>query len=77
MLDRIAAAFPDACVVASVHRMSLLSHFDQMVVWKPGACATPGRARQPQLRAQAGSTPSPQDLKSLEFQKKFDTKMNQ
>lgn len=58
VLDRIADAFPDACVVASIHRMSLLSHFDQIVVMEAGRVRDAGPreevlARQPQLRAAA------------------------
>ncbi|MFT3719592.1 ABC transporter ATP-binding protein [Pseudorhodoferax sp.] len=59
VLDRIAAAVPDACLVASVHRMSLLPHFDQVVLMEAGRVRDAGPreevlARQPQLRAAAG-----------------------
>ncbi|GHC94845.1 multidrug ABC transporter ATPase [Pseudorhodoferax aquiterrae] len=63
VLDRIADAFPDACVIASIHRMSLLSHFDQIVVMEAGRVRDAGPreevlARQPQLRA-ADGRPAP------------------
>ncbi len=56
VLERIAAAFPDACVVASIHRLSVLDHFDTVVLMEAGRIADAGPraevlARQPQLRA--------------------------
>jgi ATP-binding cassette subfamily B protein len=59
VLDRIAAHFPRACVVASIHRMALLSHFDTVVLMQDGRVRDAGPrdavlARQPQL-AQAAA----------------------
>ena len=56
---RIDAAFPDACIVASVHRMSLLAHFDRVVLMVDGALVDQGSAdellhRQPLFREMAG-----------------------
>jgi ABC-type transport system involved in cytochrome bd biosynthesis fused ATPase/permease subunit len=55
VLGRIAAAFPDACVVASVHRMSLLHHFNKIVLMANGRVQDAGTvdellARQPVFR---------------------------
>jgi ABC-type multidrug transport system fused ATPase/permease subunit len=55
VLERIAAAFPQACVVASVHRLSVLERFDTVVLMEAGRIADAGPradvlARQPQLR---------------------------
>jgi ATP-binding cassette, subfamily B, bacterial len=36
VIDRLTAAYPDACIVASVHRLSLLSHFDRVVFMHEG-----------------------------------------
>lgn len=36
VFDRMYAAFPEACIVASVHRPSLLSRFDTIVVMEAG-----------------------------------------
>ncbi|WP_432731164.1 ABC transporter ATP-binding protein [Variovorax sp. W6] len=36
VLERIAAAFPDACLIASVHRLSLLERFDTVVLMEAG-----------------------------------------
>lgn len=36
VFGRIAAALPEACIVASVHRMSLLPHFDKVVLMANG-----------------------------------------
>ena len=46
------AAFPDATIVASVHRLSLLAHFDRLVLMQDGRVLDTGtvdelRARQP------------------------------
>ncbi|RZL65775.1 MAG: ABC transporter ATP-binding protein [Variovorax sp.] len=54
VLDRLAAHFPDACVIASIHRLSVLSHFDSMVLMEAGRVRDAGPcaevlARQPQL----------------------------
>jgi ATP-binding cassette, subfamily B, bacterial len=50
--QRLAATFPDACIVASVHRMGLLAHFDRVVLMDAGRVVDTGsvdalRARQP------------------------------
>ena len=42
--ERLEAAFPRACIVASVHRMSLLPRFDRVVLMEAGRvvdCGTP------------------------------------
>jgi len=36
VFDRVAGAFPDACLIASVHRPSLLARFDTVVVVEAG-----------------------------------------
>ncbi|MBT2332691.1 ABC transporter ATP-binding protein [Variovorax paradoxus] len=36
VLERIAGAFPNACVIASIHRLSLLDRFDTVVVMEAG-----------------------------------------
>ena len=51
--------FPDACIVASVHRMSLLDHFDRVVLMHDGDLLDSGtvtelRARQPLFAAMIG-----------------------
>ncbi|HEX8884304.1 MAG TPA: ABC transporter ATP-binding protein, partial [Noviherbaspirillum sp.] len=56
VLGRISAAFPDACVMASVHRMSLLHHFNKVVLMNGGRVQDVGTveellARQPSFRA--------------------------
>jgi ABC-type multidrug transport system fused ATPase/permease subunit len=64
---RLDAAFEDACIVASVHRMSLLEHFDRVVLMVDGRVVDSGTVtevteRQPlfremvrsQVRASAG-----------------------
>ena len=50
--QRLARTFPDACIVASVHRMSLLSYFDRVVLMDAGRVVDCGsveavRDRQP------------------------------
>ncbi|MBT2322397.1 ABC transporter ATP-binding protein [Variovorax paradoxus] len=62
VLERIAAAFPDACVIASVHRLSLLERFDTVVLMEAGRIVDAGAraavlARQPSLRAPASPSP--------------------
>jgi ABC-type multidrug transport system fused ATPase/permease subunit len=57
---RIDEAFPDACIVASVHRMSLLAHFDRVVLMVGGEVVDSGPAaelleRQPLFREMARS----------------------
>jgi ABC-type multidrug transport system fused ATPase/permease subunit len=56
---RLDAAFPRACIVASVHRMSLLAHFDRVVLMVGGAIVDSGTAdelleRQPLFREMVG-----------------------
>jgi ABC-type multidrug transport system fused ATPase/permease subunit len=55
VLSRISAGFPDACVIASVHRMSLLRHFNKVVMMANGRVQDVGTveeliARQPAFR---------------------------
>ncbi len=55
VLERIANAFPDACVIASIHRLSLLDRFDTVVVMEAGKVLDAGPrdvvlARQPLLQ---------------------------
>ncbi|MEF7612968.1 ABC transporter ATP-binding protein [Aquincola sp. MAHUQ-54] len=55
VLDRIAERFPQACLIASIHRLSLLSHFDTVVLMEAGQVRDAGPReevlrRQPQLR---------------------------
>jgi hypothetical protein len=55
VLGRISAAFPDACLVASVHRMSLLHHFNKVALMANGRVQDIGTvdellARQPAFR---------------------------
>ena len=62
VLERIAAAFPDACVVASIHRLSLLERFDTVVLMEAGRVVDAGAraavlARQPSLQAPASPSP--------------------
>ncbi|RZI84479.1 MAG: ABC transporter ATP-binding protein [Rubrivivax sp.] len=56
---RLHSAFPQACIVASVHRMSLLSHFDTVVLMAQGEVLDKGTvdellARQPLFRDMVG-----------------------
>jgi ATP-binding cassette subfamily B protein len=58
VLERIAAAFPQACVIASIHRLSLLDRFDTVVLMEAGRVLDAGPrdavlARQPLLRRMA------------------------
>ena len=55
VLARIAEAFPDACVIASIHRLSLLDRFDTVVLMEAGHVLDHGPrdavlARQPLLQ---------------------------
>ncbi|MDB5878983.1 MAG: transporter related protein [Variovorax sp.] len=55
VLQRIAAAFPHACVIASIHRLSLLDRFDTVVLMEAGRVLDAGPrdavlARQPLLQ---------------------------
>jgi ATP-binding cassette subfamily B protein len=56
VLVRIAEQFPEACLIASIHRLSVLTHFDTIVLMEAGRVRDAGPrdevlARQPQLRA--------------------------
>jgi ATP-binding cassette, subfamily B, bacterial len=42
--ERLIAAFPDACLVAAVHRMGLLHHFDRVVLMVDGRIVDQGPA---------------------------------
>jgi ATP-binding cassette subfamily B protein len=58
VLARIAEAFPDACVIASIHRLSLLERFDTVVLMEAGRVLDHGPrdavlARQPLLQRMA------------------------
>jgi ABC-type multidrug transport system fused ATPase/permease subunit len=55
VFEQLDAAFPDACIVASVHRMSLLGHFDKIVLMAAGRVVDVGTqaelaSRQPGFR---------------------------
>ena len=55
VLQRIASAFPQACIVASIHRLSLLDRFDTVVLMEAGRVLDAGprdavMARLPLLR---------------------------
>ncbi len=58
--QRLDAARPDACIVAAVHRLSLLAHFDRVVFMVAGRVADVGTAdevaaRQPLFKAMRDS----------------------
>jgi len=65
--QRLVAACPDACVVAAVHRMTLLAHFDRVIFMVAGRIVDVGTPhelaqRQPLFAAmQRGSGPTTQD----------------
>ncbi|MFT4269002.1 MAG: ABC transporter ATP-binding protein [Xenophilus sp.] len=42
VLERMAKAFPRACLVASIHRLGLLAHFDTVVIMEAGRVADSG-----------------------------------
>ena len=55
VLERIAGAFPNACMIASIHRLSLLDHFDTVLLMEAGRVLDHGPrdevlARQPLLQ---------------------------
>jgi ABC-type multidrug transport system fused ATPase/permease subunit len=55
VFGRITAALPDACIVASIHRMNLLHHFDKIVLMANGQVQDIGTmdellSRQPAFR---------------------------
>ncbi|TCP02031.1 ATP-binding cassette domain-containing protein [Rubrivivax gelatinosus] len=61
--QRLAAAFPGACIVSAVHRMSLLAHFDRVVFMVGGGVVDVGsveelRMRQPLFAAMLLGTES-------------------
>ena len=45
VFEQVRANFPDACVVASVHRMSLLEHFDTVVLMSTAGWWTPAASK--------------------------------
>jgi ABC-type multidrug transport system fused ATPase/permease subunit len=64
VLRQLSDAYPDACIVASIHRLSALSHFDTVFYMDEGRLVDQGSydevlARQPGLRALAA-----QDLRA-------------
>ncbi|MGI4776578.1 MAG: ABC transporter ATP-binding protein [Janthinobacterium lividum] len=61
VLQRIASAFPQACMIASIHRLSLLDRFDTVVLMEAGRVLDAGprdtvMARQPLLRRMVAPT---------------------
>ena len=55
MFKRLREAMPDACIVASIHRMSALAQFDTVVLMQDGRVVDHGTqaelmARQPVMR---------------------------
>jgi len=61
VLERIAAAFPNACVIASIHRLSLLDRFDTVLLMEAGHVLDHGPrdeelARQPLLQRMTAPT---------------------
>jgi ATP-binding cassette subfamily B protein len=66
VLERIGRRFPDACLVASVHRMSLLRHFDTVVLMVAGRVMDSGTMeelleRQPMFRDMMRGQPADDD----------------
>ena len=64
--DRLRTAFPHACIVTSVHRMSLLDRFDRVVLMAHGRIVDSGSvaelmARQPMFRAMIDAEAAPED----------------
>jgi ABC-type multidrug transport system fused ATPase/permease subunit len=64
VFERLRAALPDACIVAAIHRLAALAHFDQVVLMADGAIVDAGPReqvleRQPQLRAAAEPLDAP------------------
>jgi ABC-type bacteriocin/lantibiotic exporter with double-glycine peptidase domain len=64
VFERLREGLPDACVIASIHRLSALTHFDKLILMADGAVVDAGRVaevleRQPQLRAAAPPAPAP------------------
>jgi ATP-binding cassette, subfamily B, bacterial len=59
VLDNLSRAFPDSCMIAAIHRLSVLDKFDTVVLMEAGRIVDAGPrdavlARQPQLRPRAG-----------------------
>jgi ABC-type multidrug transport system fused ATPase/permease subunit len=66
VLARLTEAFGDACIVATVHRMELLAHFDRVVLMLDGRVADQGsaaelEARQPLFREMVRRRAAPPD----------------
>jgi ABC-type bacteriocin/lantibiotic exporter with double-glycine peptidase domain len=64
VFERMAAAFPQACLIASVHRLSLLERFDTVVILEAGRVADFGPrhellARHPHLSTQVQARGTP------------------
>ena len=64
--DRLRMAFPHACIVTSVHRMSLLDRFDRVVLMAHGRIVDSGsvaelKARQPMFRGMLDAESAPED----------------
>jgi ABC-type multidrug transport system fused ATPase/permease subunit len=64
--ERLCAAFADACIVAAVHRMALLRHFDRVVFMVDGRIVDQGAAhevarRQPLFAAMLHGTALPEE----------------
>jgi len=64
VFERLHAGLPDACVVASIHRLSALAYFDKVILMADGQVADAGTVadvlrRQPQLRAHAAPQAQP------------------
>ena len=61
VFERLRETHPDACIVASIHRLSALEHFDRVVLMTDGCIVDAGPvadviARQPTLRDMARAT---------------------
>jgi ATP-binding cassette subfamily B protein len=68
---RLGEAFADACIVASVHRMSLLAHFDRVVLMIDGEVVDSGSVddlleRQPMFREMVGQAEDEPGAAALE-----------
>lgn len=70
VLRQIMAAFPDACVMASLHRMSLLSHFNKVLLVADGRVVDMGPiadvwARQALFRELLQNAPAPASAEAV------------
>ncbi|HRO60614.1 MAG TPA: ABC transporter ATP-binding protein [Burkholderiaceae bacterium] len=70
VLERMAEAFEGACLVASVHRMSLLRHFDKVVLMAAGRVVDVGtteelQARQPAFRQMLRQSKGAEEAESV------------